>query len=317
MVDKMYLKRAQNTSGPFFSIIIPTYNRSELVTRAIESVIGSTFDDYEIIVVDDGSTDGTYKTIQDIGNSKVSYLFINNSGGPARPRNIGIRNAKGLWLCFLDSDDLFGPYKLERLYYHITMNRQVNIFYHKLTNLSSCGPVGQGFDFLSKTALYRLLSGNQIPLSGACLSKRFICESNIVFNENKMFSSVEDWDYWISAFIYGCRFMFIDEELGQYNDLVNDRISENFDHAINSRIVAKKYCNNLQPFQRLCVNQYWSFEVLRSQMKAYTKFSSITNKSTKWFIGFNINFLAALMRPFSIILILRDLLRILKTEPKN
>jgi glycosyltransferase involved in cell wall biosynthesis len=97
---------------PFFSTIIPVYNRRELVVPAIESALQQTFADQEIIVVDDGSTDGTADVIRERFGGKVRLLSQPNAGpGPAR--NTGIKAATGTYVAFLDSDDRWFPWALE------------------------------------------------------------------------------------------------------------------------------------------------------------------------------------------------------------
>ena len=89
------------------SVIIPTYNRKKYVTKAIDSVLRQTYDDYEIIVIDDGSTDNTRESLEKYRN-KILYIYQQNSGVSAA-RNAGIRLAKGEWVAFLDSDDEWIP----------------------------------------------------------------------------------------------------------------------------------------------------------------------------------------------------------------
>ncbi len=96
---------------PIVSVIIPTYNRAPYVTEALDSVLAQTFTDYEIIVIDDGSTDNTKEVLQPYF-PQIRYFFQENQGVSAA-RNVGIREAKGEWLAFLDSDDVWLPKKLE------------------------------------------------------------------------------------------------------------------------------------------------------------------------------------------------------------
>jgi glycosyltransferase involved in cell wall biosynthesis len=96
---------------PMVSIIIPTYNRAGFIARAIDSALAQTYTDYEIIVVDDGSTDNTKEVLKPYEN-KIQYIYEENSGSSAA-RNTGIRAAKGKWLAFLDSDDEWLPKKLD------------------------------------------------------------------------------------------------------------------------------------------------------------------------------------------------------------
>lgn len=95
------------------SIIIPTYNRADLILQTIQSVLTQTFTDYEIIVIDDGSTDNTAEVLRDfIESGKILYIRQENSGESAA-RNHGLRLAHGEYIAFLDSDDLWLPQKLE------------------------------------------------------------------------------------------------------------------------------------------------------------------------------------------------------------
>jgi len=104
--------------GPFVSVVIPTYNRSRQVIAALESVLGQTYVELEVIVVDDGSTDGTGETIQQLinqqaGHGKPIRYFFQPNQGQSVARNKGIERARGELIAFLDSDDVWFPEKLE------------------------------------------------------------------------------------------------------------------------------------------------------------------------------------------------------------
>jgi glycosyltransferase involved in cell wall biosynthesis len=98
---------------PTFSIIIPTYNRANLLSETIRSVQNQTFEDWECIVVDDGSTDNTKQVVEEIikSDSRIKYVFQENAERSAA-RNNGFSNSLGEWICFLDSDDLFDKHHL-------------------------------------------------------------------------------------------------------------------------------------------------------------------------------------------------------------
>jgi glycosyltransferase involved in cell wall biosynthesis len=97
---------------PLVSVIIPTYNREKYVVRAIDSVLSQAFKDYEIIVVNDGSTDKTKENLKRYGN-QIKYIYQDNTGVSAA-RNTGIKYSSGKWLAFLDSDDEWNPEYLSK-----------------------------------------------------------------------------------------------------------------------------------------------------------------------------------------------------------
>lgn len=97
---------------PKVSVILPTYNREKLVGAAIQSVLDQTFQDFELIVVDDGSTDRTSEVVQSFSSSKVRYIFQSNQGR-SNARNHALSLAQGQYIAFLDSDDLYLRGKLE------------------------------------------------------------------------------------------------------------------------------------------------------------------------------------------------------------
>ena len=99
-------------SNPQISVIIPTFNRVRLVVQAIDSVLKQSFHDFEIVVIDDGSSDDTGAVIQQYTDPRVRYIYQENTG-LAGARNAGIRAARGQYVAFLDADDLFLPHNLD------------------------------------------------------------------------------------------------------------------------------------------------------------------------------------------------------------
>lgn len=110
------------------SVIIPTYNRSHLVCRAIESVLDQTYKNIEIIVVDDGSTDNTKEKITQRFGSKINYLYQENNGAPSA-RNLGFKLSTGAYINFLDSDDYFLPTNIEQKVRILENNSQIDWVY--------------------------------------------------------------------------------------------------------------------------------------------------------------------------------------------
>ena len=97
--------------SPKVSVIVPTYNRADRLEETLRSIISQTYQDFELIVVDDGSTDNTPKVMQSFPGAQ--YLAMEKNSGVSKARNLGLACAKGQFICFLDSDDLWDEKKLQ------------------------------------------------------------------------------------------------------------------------------------------------------------------------------------------------------------
>lgn len=103
-----------NPGSPKVSVIIPTYNRSHVLGRAVRSVLNQTYQDFELIVVDDGSSDATVEVVSGFADPRIRYLRHEENRGAAAARNSGIKAARGEYIAFLDSDDEWFPEKLQK-----------------------------------------------------------------------------------------------------------------------------------------------------------------------------------------------------------
>jgi len=101
------------TSSPLVSVVIPTYNRADLIGESIRSVIEQTHSNWELIVIDDGSEDNTREVVSEFSDNRISYFSIEHCGIFGKVRNEGLKKSKGGYVAFLDSDDLWSPDKLE------------------------------------------------------------------------------------------------------------------------------------------------------------------------------------------------------------
>ncbi|VAX38082.1 hypothetical protein MNBD_UNCLBAC01-1348 [hydrothermal vent metagenome] len=114
--------------APFFSIIIPTYNRKEFLKITINSVLQQTFDNFELIIVDDGSSDYTHDFVKGLSDKRIVYEYQENRGVSAA-RNRGIKLSRGDWVVFLDSDDKFVPEKLFKTFEFINQFPAIKVFH--------------------------------------------------------------------------------------------------------------------------------------------------------------------------------------------
>jgi glycosyltransferase involved in cell wall biosynthesis len=104
---------------PLVSVIVPTYNRADLVSRAIESVLDQTYDNFELLVVDDASTDDTETIVRSYDDERVTYFCHQKNRRVSAARNTGIEQASGQYLAFLDDDDEWFPTKVEQQVDHL------------------------------------------------------------------------------------------------------------------------------------------------------------------------------------------------------
>jgi glycosyltransferase involved in cell wall biosynthesis len=117
------------THIPFFSVVIPTHNRVDLLEQAIRSVLQQTFTDFEIIVVDDHSTDNTQIRLAEYDDPRLTYFLNDHGRGGAGARNAGIARTRGQWVAFLDDDDVWLPQKLARQHQKIVAGSDAGLIY--------------------------------------------------------------------------------------------------------------------------------------------------------------------------------------------
>lgn len=206
----------------FFSIILPTFNDLENLKNSIKSVDRQTFKSFELIVVNDGSTDKTKEYLKKLTYSFIKIVNLSNNKGPAYARNKAIENSSGKWLCFLDSDDFWFENKLEIMRQSIEASQidKKHIYCHNLIlkdkKLKNKKRLISGPIQFSKEYENLLKIGNKLLLSATCVNNEFIRENKIRFNEKRKYVSVEDYDFWLILSLNGAKFGFINKFLGIY-----------------------------------------------------------------------------------------------------
>jgi len=121
------------------SVIIPTYNRAHLLTQAIDSVLAQTFKDFELIVVDNYSSDNTESVIKSYDDRRIRYFKNQNNGLVSVNRNYGIQKSRGEYIAFLDDDDLWLPEKLEKQVKLLDSNKELGLVYSDIHIIGSNG----------------------------------------------------------------------------------------------------------------------------------------------------------------------------------
>lgn len=124
------------------SIITPTFNCGSFISETIKSVLNQTYKDWELIIIDDQSTDNTKEVVESFSDPRIKYYLLDKNSGAAIARNKALELAKGRWIAFLDSDDLWKPYKLEKQINFMTKNDYA-FSYHKYHEIDEEGnPLG-------------------------------------------------------------------------------------------------------------------------------------------------------------------------------
>ncbi len=204
---------------PFFSIIIPTFQRYRELKLSLQSVLNQTCTDYEILVMDDGSTDETGKLVKSFKDKRIFYHWQTNSGGPASPRNRGIKFAKGKWIAFLDSDDTWKKNKLEEVKKYINSNKDVDLIYHDFTIIHLDNfqkiKIVKSLSLNSPIGIDLLLRGNVIGLSTVVVRKELLAKVD-GFNENKDMIGCEDYNAWLKISRFTENFFYLQKNLGNY-----------------------------------------------------------------------------------------------------
>ncbi|WP_286761125.1 glycosyltransferase family 2 protein [Salegentibacter sp. UBA1130] len=111
------------------TIITPTYNRAHIISRAIESVLSQTYENWEYIIVDDASSDNTKEVVESFKDNRIKYIACKENGGNAVARNVGVNAAKGKYIAFLDSDDEYLPVYLEKALSKLSSNDEADFLW--------------------------------------------------------------------------------------------------------------------------------------------------------------------------------------------
>jgi glycosyltransferase involved in cell wall biosynthesis len=204
--------------NPLVSIITPTYNRAKDLKRALQSVFGQTFTDWEVLVVDNHSIDNTDSLIKSFNDPKIKLLKVHNDGVIAKSRNLGLKYALGEYIAFLDSDDWWMPKKLEiSLEY---LERGADVVYHDQFWVEK---VNQKIFWqkdparnLKSPVFYDLLeNGNGLPNSSVVIRKDLLDKVSGL-SEDKNLVAAEDYETWLRVAKVSEKFQKIPQTLGYY-----------------------------------------------------------------------------------------------------
>lgn len=197
------------------SIIIPVFNGEMFLSVAIQSLIDQSFKEFELIVVDDGSTDNTKNVVENYINKdkRINYLYQNNSG-VSKSRNKGIELAKGKYVCFLDSDDYYNNDFLEKMLYKITKD-SADVCYCGYNIVTSEFRKVKRTEFTDKNILEKYILGKvSIHTTGWMIERRVLTNNNIIFRVGVSWG--EDIEFFCEVLAMAKKVVFVNEYLTNY-----------------------------------------------------------------------------------------------------
>lgn len=231
--------------NPKVSVIIPVYNGGEWIKECIRSVTGQTYDNVEIIAIDDCSTDGSVRKIKDIDDPRVTILENNSNRGIAASRNRGIRHSSGQFIGFLDQDDIWLEHKLEtQLQRFSNTPEKTGVVYSAVELLDTNKGTTDINTFLSLSGDYMSRVSDIFlnnPITNITTLVKRECFEEYGLLDESLFGS-DDYEFWLRiAGEYG--FEYIDEPLAQKR-LHGENASTNLDQMVKDRRrIAERYVN--------------------------------------------------------------------------
>jgi teichuronic acid biosynthesis glycosyltransferase TuaG len=202
-------------STPRISVIVPTNNREALLRETIASILAQDWQDFELIIVDNISTDGTETYVGGIGDPRVRYYRNANGGIPAVSRNLGIRHARGEYVAFCDDDDIWLPVKLSQQFAVVSRAPEAGLCFTNGIGFRGgeivISELVAGKKHLLRRSFAGLLMENCIP-SSSVMVRSSALERTGGFDEAPELVAVEDWELWLRI-ARQFRILFLDQPL--------------------------------------------------------------------------------------------------------
>ena len=219
-------------SKPLVSVIIPMYNAALFIEETVQSVINQDYDHWELLIVDDCSTDRSNFIVRNLCAIEPRIKLIEsklNFGGPAKPRNIGMKHASGEYIAFLDADDVWLPSKLSTQVKFMEDFKEIDICHSLAFAINADGDI---IGTHRNQRIYKSIK-SFTPLRHLIFYTCYININTVLmrsskevrFDEDKFLIAVEDWKFWIDNLLLGKTITLINSKLIKYR-VLNDSISK-------------------------------------------------------------------------------------------
>lgn len=257
----IFLDNLSRYRRPLVSVVIPAFNRGKTISYCLNSVLAQTYENIEVVVVDDCSTDNTVEVVNGYSDPRVRCIVLEKNSGAQAARNRGIKEATGDWIAFQDSDDEWKPRKLEKQvealaevkYDHWTVVHSNALRYYASNNTMELWKLPR----LEGENLYSTMLLSKTALFPAMLTSKIALEKIGYLDEQV--PSFQEWDTSIRLSKY-CRFIHIKEPLFIYNLHDDEAISKDKKKNILGRqYIIEKYENDIKAY---CGERAWSNALL-------------------------------------------------------
>ena len=230
------IRGEKRLEGPLISVVVPTYNRADLLEEAIQSVLQQEYANWELLVVDDGSTDDTGEVLDRYGSEDRIRTFRQPNSGQAVARNQGIRNARGEFVAFLDSDNRWLPHKLRAQAEYLAEHDEIDVLYGDIETIDMSGNLVAGLssrERFSGEVWRELLVDNFVNFNTSVVRTAKLRE---VGGLDETVRRADDYDLWLRLSTRA-RFQYLPGVVAQYR-VAGARISDNVAGRFESNMAA-------------------------------------------------------------------------------
>lgn len=201
---------------PLVSVVIPSYNTADYLPKTTGSVLNQTYKKIEVIIVDDGSIDGTEVLLEQLADkdSRIKFIKIGHSGLPSVARNVGLKEARGSFIALLDSDDYWRPAKLEEQIKLFLKNPEIDIL------CTDAYRSGENNRYLNDRSSH-FFSFEELSRINGVITSSVVFRSSVInelglFNENEDLKAFEDYEFWLRCLIDGKKIYYLAKPLINY-----------------------------------------------------------------------------------------------------
>ncbi len=293
-----------------FSVILTTYNRGDsFLQQSIDSVVNQTYNDWELLIYDNYSTDNTDEIVAQYKSSKIKYRKYANDGVIAKSRNLGIYDSSGEYVGLIDSDDFWEKEKLYNCSHHLKSGKYKGICHAENWLFDDGKKMVVNYGPKSRFIFSNLLNQGNCLSPSATLVSRNVLKNVGGFSENPIYTTAEDYDLWLKISKRHSNFFFSNEILGNFR-VHSSSLSYDTQKNINAvNAVIRKHCINTSidesiPLSRCYLNGAKVLQIRGEYLSALSNY--IKSIKTNCFYNYSWILIFTLLIPHKIFVLIYD-----------